>query len=61
MPYSIRKDKACPVSKPWAVVKSEDGKLIGCHETQADAQKQHMALMASASVEEHDRAIRRGS
>jgi HK97 family phage prohead protease len=46
MPYTVSKSDACPASRPWAVTKTTDGKLIGCHETKQGAQRQLAALMA---------------
>lgn len=48
MPYEAMHDAdACPVDKPWAVKKKGDGKLMGCHASMDDAQKQMAALHAS--------------
>lgn len=47
MPYQIRKSDECPESKPWAVIKESDGKVMGCHETEADARRQLAALNAN--------------
>lgn len=45
MPWAIRKNAGkCGGSKPWAVVKKADGKVVGCHETQEKAKKQIAAL-----------------
>lgn len=54
MPYSLRKDTAaCPVSKPWAITKTADRELMGCHATREDAAKQMAALNAQMSTEDH--------
>lgn len=47
MPYHVTKSKNCPVSKPWATVKSSDGKVMGCHETREKALAQQRALYAN--------------
>jgi hypothetical protein len=48
MPYEIKSDHAgCPKSKPFAVVKTVDGELMGCHETKKKAQRQIAALYAN--------------
>lgn len=44
MPWHMGKSAECPSSKPWAVIKDDDGKVVGCHMTKADAQKQMAAL-----------------
>ncbi len=47
MPWHISKDnEGCPDSKPWAVVKDDDGTIAGCHETEAAAKAQLAALYA---------------
>lgn len=53
MPYDIKKDHPdCPASKPYGVVKEDDGKLMGCHESKAKAQKQIAAIYVSESKSE---------
>ncbi len=47
MPYHIGKSSSCPSSKPHAVIKDSDGKVMGCHATQDDAAKQIAAIHAS--------------
>src|SRR6185369_7547589 len=47
MPYHVAKSAECPSSKPWAVIKNADGKVMGCHPTQAAAEKQLAAIHAS--------------
>jgi hypothetical protein len=48
MPYSVIKaGNKCPASKPWACIKSSDGKVLGCHESKAKAQAQMRALYAA--------------
>jgi hypothetical protein len=47
MPYRIEEEHSeCPVSEPWAVVKEDDGKVMGCHPNEEDAQEQIDALYA---------------
>lgn len=48
MPYKVHQSGECPASKPWGVVK-EDGKVMGCHETEESAKAQMAALYASES------------
>ena len=53
MPYSVKKDESsCPASEPWAVVKDDDGHVMGCHETEEEAQQQIAALHAQESNNE---------
>jgi HK97 family phage prohead protease len=47
MPWHAAKSGACPASKPWAVIKNADGKVVGCHETSDSANKQIAALYAN--------------
>jgi len=49
MPYHVAKSGSCPVSKPWAVIKNADGKVMGCHASKTDANKQLAALYAQES------------
>jgi HK97 family phage prohead protease len=44
MPWHMGKSAECPSSKPWAVIKDADGKVVGCHATKDDAKKQMAAL-----------------
>lgn len=37
----------CPDGKRWAVVKDDDGSVVGCHESKAEANDQLAALYAS--------------
>jgi hypothetical protein len=47
VPYRIEQDHPdCGAEKPYAVVKEADGELMGCHETEAEAQEQQAALYA---------------
>lgn len=47
MPYQVKRTGDCPDSKPWAVVKESDGKVMGCHETKEQANAQLAALNAA--------------
>lgn len=48
MPYEKRKNHPdCPLSKPWAVVKKDDGKVMGCHASEKKADAQIAALYAN--------------
>ena len=46
-PWHIENPATCPASKPWAVVKDADKTVVGCHETEADANRQMAALYAN--------------
>lgn len=51
VPYRVEQGHPdCGAEKPWAVIKEDDGALMGCHETEAAAQEQQAALY----VEEDD-------
>lgn len=52
MPWHVAKSGKCPAGEPWAVVKDDDGEVVGCHPSQAAAQKQMAALYASEEMEE---------
>jgi hypothetical protein len=48
MPWTIVKGSGqCPPSKPFGVAKRDTGEVVGCHTSQAEAQKQVAALYAS--------------
>jgi HK97 family phage prohead protease len=47
MPWHVAESKLCPASKPWAVIKNADRKIVGCHETHESANKQLAALYAN--------------
>jgi hypothetical protein len=47
MPWHIGKSKQCPASKPFAVIKDGEGKVQGCHSSEAKAKNQLSALYAS--------------
>jgi hypothetical protein len=48
MPWHISKRPGdCGKAKPWAVVQDSTGKVVGCHTSKADAQKQMAALYAN--------------
>ena len=44
MPYHIGKSEECESSKPYAVIKDSDGKVMGCHATEQKAKDQLAAL-----------------
>lgn len=47
MPWAVKKsEKLCSASMPWAVVKTDDGEVEGCHATQEEADNQLAALYA---------------
>ena len=46
-PWHVARSGQCPSSKPWAVIKDEDGSIVACHETEADAQDHVAALYAN--------------
>lgn len=47
MPWHVAKSPECPSSRPWAVIKDDDGSVEGCHETEDDAEGQLTALNIS--------------
>ena len=49
MPYRVTESGDCPDGKPFAVVKKDGGKVIGCHESKESANKQLRALYAKES------------
>ena len=49
MPWHVDKTAQCPASKPWGVIKNSDGKVVGCHATKKDANKQLAALNANVA------------
>ena len=49
MPWHVEESGQCPASRPYAVIKDEDGTVEGCHETVADAEAQLVALNISES------------
>lgn len=47
VPYRIEQGHPdCGADTPWAVLKEDDGELMGCHETEAAAEEQRAALYA---------------
>lgn len=53
MPWSVVNDPdRCSSSRPWAVVKDDDGSVEGCHATKGSAQQQQAALYASEQESE---------
>ena len=51
MPWHIEESGQCPASRPYAVVKDDDGTIEGCHASEADAQAQLTALNIAESKE----------
>lgn len=51
MPWHVQRSDQCPASRPWAVIKDQDGEVEGCHASQAAAQAQMAALYASERKE----------
>ena len=47
MPYHVERATRCPMARPYAVLKDDDGRIMGCHATQDDANKQLAALNAA--------------
>ena len=47
MPWVVKKDDRCPVSKPWGVTNQQTGHLHGCHPSREHGLKQAAALYAS--------------
>lgn len=48
MPWGkVHNHSECPEGKSWAVVKKDDGKVVGCHETEIEADAQLAALHAN--------------
>ena len=47
MPYHIARSSGCPSSRPWGVIKSATGRVMGCHPDEGSAQKQMAALYAN--------------
>lgn len=47
MPYHVVKSAKCPVSKPWACLKTQTGEVMGCHASEKAAQAQMAALYAN--------------
>lgn len=46
MPYHVAESASCPASKPYGVIKTADGKVMGCHATKQSALGQMAALYA---------------
>ncbi len=51
MPWNVSKTDQCPAGKPWGVIKEDDGKLQGCHESKTQAEAQQAALYAAENAE----------
>lgn len=50
MPYHVGRSTQCPPSRPYAVIKDEDGEIMGCHETAEGAGAQIGAIERSESA-----------
>jgi len=50
VPYRKERHASCPAGKPIGVVKQTDGHLMGCHASEADADRQIAALYASEEM-----------
>ena len=57
MPWHVAKSDQCPASRPWAVIKDDDGEVEGCHASEAAAAKQMAALYASEEDDDVGRSI----
>lgn len=47
MPWKVAKSSKCPKSKPWAVLRSDTGKKVACHPSEAKAKEHMKALYAN--------------
>lgn len=47
MPWKVEKSSSCPASKPFAVVRKTDGKVVACHATHEKATQHKEALYAN--------------
>lgn len=48
MPYDVRRDHPqCPSGKKVALVKRDDGKVMGCHPNELAAERQRAAIEAT--------------
>lgn len=52
MPYHIEDDNAACAG--FAVVKDDDGEVMGCHRSQAQAERQMAALYAAEDIDDED-------
>lgn len=59
MPWHVvHEHSECPSSRPWAVVKDDDGEVEGCHPSRTAANRQLAALNASETNKAEDREDR---
>lgn len=57
MPWHIVEGhEGCPEDRPWAVVKDDDGKVVGCHPSEQDA-KDHLAALYANEDEEPEGGV----
>jgi hypothetical protein len=47
VPWHVASSSSCPAAKPFAVIKTSDGSVAGCHPTREAANAQLAALYAS--------------
>lgn len=47
MPYIVQKSSECSSEMPWAVIKTTDGEVMGCHGSEQDAIQQQAALYSA--------------
>lgn len=57
MPWYIAESKKCPASKPWAVIKKDGGKVVGCHESKERAGAHLRALNANVKEMSEDDGV----
>jgi HK97 family phage prohead protease len=57
LPWHIGRSEDCPASKPFAVIKDEDGSVAGCHATEAAARRQLAALYAQEGMNMRHRTL----
>jgi HK97 family phage prohead protease len=50
MPWRVDQSTECPESRPWAVIKDDDGEVEGCHATEEAAKRQMAALYAQEAM-----------
>lgn len=50
MPYDVIKTTACPINRPFGVVKQGTATPLGCHASESDASDQVQALYTSEDI-----------
>lgn len=58
MPWHIARSDRCPTSRPYAVIKDDDGAVQGCHPSRESAKRQLAALNAKENAELDERVQR---